>query len=118
MSQSHGREMATCRVARDIELRRVATVAYDVSVNPGDDRARLTNNIGDRHVRTQVVLGEDNRSAALYERRREVAIVVFAAAAPVAAVDVNKHGTCRSVRRIDVKNLARGVPVRDVEPGL
>src|SRR5262249_24862143 len=36
VSQSHGDEMATCGMAGDVELRRIAAVTYDVSVNPSD----------------------------------------------------------------------------------
>src|SRR4029453_17973191 len=103
--------MAACGVAGDVELRRVTAVAYDVSVNPGDRSTGLADNIRNRHLGTQVVLDEHNRCAELYERRREVTVIVFAAGAPIAAMYIDEHRTSRPVRRINVQDLTRGPPV-------
>src|SRR4029077_18775359 len=50
VSQSHGREMAARRVAGNINLRWVATVTDDVSVNPSDGGTGLAHDVRDRHV--------------------------------------------------------------------
>src|SRR5262245_15068011 len=110
--------MAACGVAGDVELRRVAAVAHDVSVNPSDRSTGLADNIRNRHLWTQVVFDENNRCSALYERRREVTVIVFAAGAPIAAMYIDEHRTSRPVRRIDVQNLTRRTPVGYIEPRL
>src|SRR4030095_12763728 len=108
--------MAACGVAGDVELRRVAAVAYDVSVNPGDRSTGLADNIRNRHLGAQVVLDENNRCSALYDRRREVRVIVFAAGAPIAAMYIDEHRTSRPVRRINVQDLTRRTPIAHIEP--
>src|SRR5262245_4806721 len=110
--------MAAGGVAGDVELRWVAAVAYDVAVKPGDRSPGLADNIRNRHLGTQVVLDENNRCAALYERRREVTVIVFAAGAPIAAMYIDEHRTSRPVRRINVQDLTRRTPVGYIEPRL
>src|SRR5438094_10659678 len=108
--------MSARGVAGDVKPGRVSSVASDVTGNPGYPGACLSNDIGDSHAWTQVVLQKHNRDAALHKCRNEIRIVVFATAAPVTAVDINKNRTCRLTGGIYVQHLSGRATVRHIEP--
>src|SRR5688572_29318270 len=105
-------------MAGDVNLGRIAAIPQNISIDPDDGRARLANDFGVGYIWTEVILYETNACAAFGEYRDEVAVVLFVAAAPVAAVNINQNRTTRLICRINVQLLSRRTAVRYPEPGL
>src|SRR5438128_5839223 len=108
--------MSARRVAGDVKLRRVTVVTQNVTVDPGDRRARLPHDVRDRDIRTEIIFHDDHGRSALRECGYEITVVVFATAAPVTAVDINKNRTCRLTGGIYVQHLPGRATVRHIQP--
>src|SRR5919108_1813926 len=99
--------MAAGGMSRDIQSRWVTSVLGNVSIGPGDSRARLPRDVGDGDLRAKIVFDDNDGRAAINKDRDKATVVVFAAAAPVAAVDIDENWASRLGGRIDVQNLTR-----------
>src|SRR5436309_14618975 len=108
--------MSARGVAGDVKLRRVTVVTQNVTVDPGDRRARLPNDVRDRDIRTEIIFQKRNARPALGECWYEITVIVFATAAPVTAVDINKNRTRRLTGGIYVQHLPGRATVRHIEP--
>src|SRR5215510_11268632 len=103
--------MSASGVAGEIDLRRITAVAENVVVHPSNGGTGLTDDIANGHLRTKIVFDEHDGDAAFGEGRCEVAVVFLAAAAPIAAMDVNEDGAAGPVRGVNVQSLARRLAV-------
>src|SRR5207253_2161132 len=108
--------MSARGVAGDVELRRISTIARDVAIHPGHSGARLPNDVRDRDIRTEIIFQKRNARPVLGECWYEITVIVFATAAPVTAVDINKNRTCRLTGGIYVQHLPGRATVRHIEP--
>src|SRR5436190_3789291 len=97
--------MSASGVAADAKFRRVTVVTQNVTVGPGDRRARLPHDVRDRDIRTEIIFHDDHGRSALREGGHEIAVVVFTSAAPVAAVDIDENRTPRLTGGLYVQHL-------------
>src|SRR5918995_898859 len=109
--------MSARGMAGDINFRRITAIAENISVDPSDGRARLADNVRDGYGRTEIVLDEHNQGAAFGEYRNEVAVILFAAATPIAAVNIDQHRATGLICRVNIQLLTRRTAVRHPQPG-
>ena len=80
--------------------------------------AKLTDDVGDRNLRAEIVADHRDRDAMRVHSACHVAVERGLAAAPVAAVDEHHHGrVCRLLRREQVDDLALARPIADADFG-
>src|SRR3990170_3638990 len=108
--------MCACGMTREVNLGWVTAIAQDISVDPCDGRARLADDVRDGYARTEVVLYQYHRGAAVGKYGDEVAVVLFAAAAPIAAVNIDQHRATRLISGVKVELLTRRTAVRHAQP--
>src|SRR5438093_1880647 len=97
--------MSARGVAGDVKLRRVTVVTQNVTVDPDDRHARLPNDVHDHNIRTKIIFQKRNARPVLGEYWYEITVIVFATAAPVTTVDINKNRTCQLTGGIYVQHL-------------
>src|SRR5688572_15493108 len=108
--------MSARGVTREVHFRRIAAIAQNIPVDPAGGGARLADDVRDSYARTEVILDKDDRCAAFGEYGDEVAVVFFAAAAPIAAVNIDQHRATRLICGVDVELLTRRTAVRHAQP--
>src|SRR5438128_8430245 len=109
--------MSARGVAGDVEFRRIASVSSNISIGPGDSGACLLYDVRHCHLGAEIIFHDDHGRSTLREGWHEIAVVVFASAAPVATVDINKNRTRRLIGGVYVQHLPGRAAVRQVEPG-